>query len=230
MPPVNPTIHDLPNNERPRERLLQQGAKVVSNTELIAILLRTGTEQENALQLAQRLLSHFGGLHHLAQATPAELMNVRGLGSAKATQIAAALEIGNRLAASKPIERAQIKSAEDAAQLVMDMRYLTQENVRLILLDTNNRVMAIPTIYVGTANTSVLRISEILREVIIRNSTGFILVHNHPSGAPKPSPEDIILTRDLVRAGKLMDISVVDHLIIGERDWCSLREMGLGFA
>jgi DNA repair protein RadC len=119
MPPVNPTIHDLPNNERPRERLLQQGAKVVSNTELIAILLRTGTEQENALQLAQRLLSHFGGLHHLAQATPAELMNVRGLGSAKATQIAAALEIGNRLAASKPIERAQIKSAEDAAQLVM---------------------------------------------------------------------------------------------------------------
>lgn len=229
LPSKNTPITDLPPEDRPRERLLRNGPRALSNVELLAILLRTGTDNENVLQLAQRILSHFGGLHHLASVSPAELMNIRGLGEAKATQVTAALEIGNRLAASQPTERPQIRKAADAAQLVLDMRYLTQENVRLILLDSQNRVMAIPTVYIGTTNTSVLRVAEIFREAITRNSPALIVVHNHPAGDPVPSPEDITFTKDMVRAGELLDIHVTDHIIIGEREWRSLREMGLGF-
>lgn len=230
MPPKNTPLTDLPAEERPRERLLRNGPRALSNAELLAILLRTGSDNENVLRLAQRILSHFGGLHHLAGVSPAELMNIRGLGEAKAAQVAAALEIGNRLAASQPAERPQVRQAADAAQLVLDMRYLSQEHVRLILLDNQNRVMAIPTVYIGTNNTSVLRVAEVFREAITRNSPALIVVHNHPAGDPDPSPEDITFTRDMVRAGELLDIHVTDHIIIGEREWRSLRELGLGFS
>ena len=229
MPPKKSTIHDMPSTERPRERLINHGPKALSNAELLAILLRTGTAHENALNLAQRILTHFGGLHHLARITPAELTNIRGLGQAKAAQIAAALEIANRISASSPEERPKVQQAADAARLIMDMRYLTQEHVRLILLDTQSRLMAMPTVYIGTANTSVLRVSEMFREAITRNSPAIIIAHNHPSGDPTPSPEDITFTKDMIAAGKLLDITVVDHLIIGDRDWRSLREMGLAF-
>ncbi|MEM6283892.1 MAG: DNA repair protein RadC [Chloroflexota bacterium] len=232
MPPhpkKTPTISDMPAEDRPRERLLKHGSDALSTAELLAILLRTGTESENVIRLAERILSHFGGLHGLAKTHPAQLMKIHGLGEAKVTQIAAAVEIGNRLAATMPDERTAIRSARDAAKLVMDMRYLSQEHVRLILLDSASRVMAMPTIYIGTLNASVLRISEIFREAITRNSPAIILVHNHPDGSPNPSPEDVDLTRSVVSAGELLDIHIVDHIIIGDRDWRSLREMGLGF-
>jgi len=224
--PKNVPLNNLPEDERPRERLLKQGPRALSNAELLAILLRTGTESENVLRLATRILTQFGGLHQLAGASPAELMNIRGLGMAKASQVAAALEIGSRIAASVPPERQQIRSAEEAARLMLDMRYLAQEHVRLILLDTQNRVMATPTIYIGTTNASVLRISEIFREAITRNSPTVIVVHNHPAGEATPSPEDISFTEDLGRAGDLLDIHVMDHIIIGERDWLSMRQTG----
>ncbi|MEM6527366.1 MAG: DNA repair protein RadC [Chloroflexota bacterium] len=232
MPPhpkKTPTISDMPAEDRPRERLLKHGSDALSTAELLAILLRTGTESENVIRLAERILSHFGGLHGLAKTHPTQLMKIHGLGEAKVTQIAAAVEIGNRLAATMPDERTAIRSARDAAKLVMDMRYLSQEHVRLILLDSASRVMAMPTIYIGTLNASVLRISEIFREAITRNSPAIILVHNHPDGSPNPSPEDVDLTRSVVSAGELLDIHIVDHIIIGDRDWRSLREMGLGF-
>ncbi|MEO0563799.1 MAG: JAB domain-containing protein, partial [Chloroflexota bacterium] len=117
----------------------------------------------------------------------------------------------------------------DAANYAMSMRYLTQEHVRLLLLDNQSRLLASPTVYIGTNNTSVLRVSELFREAITRNSPAMVIVHNHPSGDPDPSPEDVNFTRDAVAAGKLLDIQVIDHIIIGERDWCSLRQMGLGF-
>lgn len=223
------TINDMPAAERPRERLLKHGADALSTAELIAILLRTGTDTENVVRLSERILAQFGGLHGLAKTHPAALLNVRGLGEAKVAQVMAALALGNRLAATKPDERTPVRSAADAAHLVLDMRYLPQEHVRLILLDSNSRVIATPTVYIGTLNASVLRISELFREAITRNSPALILAHNHPDGSPNPSPEDIELTRSLARAGELLDIQVIDHIIVGERDWRSLREMGVGF-
>jgi DNA repair protein RadC len=223
------SIHDMPDNERPRERLMHYGASALSNAELLAIILRTGTAQENVLHLAERILARYEGLQGLAQASPNELQDITGLGMAKATQIMAALEIGKRSITHSGNERPVIHAAADAARLVMDMGTLRQEQVRVILLDSGQRVIAIPTVYTGTINTSVLRVSEIFREAITRNSPAIILVHNHPSGDPSPSPEDIELTRTLIAAGNLLDIQVFDHLIIGQPGWVSLKEMRLGF-
>jgi DNA repair protein RadC len=219
----------MPDNERPRERLIQHGANALSTAELLAVILRTGTTGENVLHLAERLLARYQGLHGLAQTSPEELQQIPGLGAAKATQILAALEIGKRLVAYNGDERPLIHTAADAARLVADMGSLRQEQVRVILLDTARRVMAIPTVYIGTLNTSVLRVAEIFREAITRNSPAIILTHNHPSGDPSPSPEDIELTRTLVAAGNLLDIQLLDHLIIGQPRWASLKEMGLAF-
>jgi len=223
------SIQDMPGNERPRERLMQYGAAALSNAELLAIILRTGTAQENVLRLAERILVRYQGLHGLAQASADELQHLPGLGQAKATQILASLEIGKRLMGYNSDERPAIVSARDAAELVMDMGSLRQEQVRVILLDSARRVIAIPTVYIGTLNASVLRVSEIFREAITRNSPALILAHNHPSGDPAPSPQDIELTRTLAAAGSLLDIQVIDHLIIGQPRWVSLKEMGLGF-
>ena len=225
----NYTIHDMPSDDRPRERLLQQGADALSTTELLAIILRTGTSDENALQLAGRILAHHKGLQGLARIGADELAQIKGVGQAKAAQIIAALELGKRASLIQTDERPQIKQAEDAARLVLDMRHLQQEQIRVILLDNSRRVIAIPTVYIGTVNASVLRVSEIFREAIVRNSPAVILVHNHPSGNPMPSPEDINLTRTLIAAGELLDIQLIDHLIIAQDGWKSLRELGLGF-
>jgi DNA repair protein RadC len=226
----NLSIHDMPVAERPRERLLRLGAASLSTAELLAIILRTGTAEENVLHLCQRLLAHFDGLQGLAQATPADLQQIHGLGEAKVTQIVAALEIGRRLVAYTPQERPVIDNAADAARLLMDMGHLQQEHVRVMLLDMNRRVMATPTVYIGTLNASVLRVSEIFREAVTRNSPAIIVAHNHPSGDPSPSPEDIQITRTLIAAGKLLDITVVDHLIIGRQEWRSLKNLGLAFS
>jgi DNA repair protein RadC len=222
-------MHDIPDSERPRERLLTQGPGTLSNAELLAILLRTGTSEENVLHLAERLLAQFGGLQELAQVPYTELLGLKGLGGAKVAQIAAAFELGKRLITYDPFQRPVIREAEDAARLVADMRQLQQEHVRVILLDTSRCVIAIPTVYIGTLNASVLRVSEIFREAVIRNSPALIMVHNHPSGDPTPSPEDIDLTRTLIAAARLLDITLIDHLIIGRHDWSSMRKMGLAF-
>lgn len=223
------SMHDIPDSERPRERLLAQGPGALSNAELLAILLRTGTSEENVLHLAERLLAQFGGLQELAEASCAELLGLKGLGSAKVAQMSAAFELGKRLITYDPRQRPVIRNAEDAARLVADMRQLQQEHVRVILLDISRSVIAIPTVYIGTLNASVLRVSEVFREAVIRNSPALIMVHNHPSGDPKPSPEDIDLTRTLIAAARLLDITLVDHLIIGRHDWSSMRDMGLAF-
>ncbi len=228
-PEENLSIHDIPEADRPRERLLTQGANALSTAELLAIILRSGTAQENALRLAQRILAHYGSLQHLAQASAAELTQIKGLGDAKVAQMIAAIEFGKRLTTEKVPERPQITSAAEAAALVMDMGSLPQEHVRVILLDMARRVIAIPTIYIGTINASVLRVSEIFREAITRNVPAIILAHNHPSGDATPSPEDVDMTRTLISAGNLLDIILVDHLIIGHNHWVSLRTMGLAF-
>jgi DNA repair protein RadC len=223
------TMQSIPNEDRPRERLFANGASALSNAELLAIILRTGSAQENVIHLAERILAQHDGLHGLAQATPAELGKIRGLGEAKIAQIIAILELSRRLTAFRNSDRTAIRTSSDAAQLMSDMANLPQEHVRVILLDNSRRVIATPTVYMGTVNASVLRVSEVYREAIARNSTAIILIHNHPSGDPTPSPEDVELTRVLSSAGKLLDIQLMDHLIIAQQGWTSLKDLGLGF-
>lgn len=212
----------------PRGRLEKHGAPFLSDAELLAILLRMGSGEENALQVAERLLKDGQGLRGLARLSYAELADM--LGAARAASVLAALELGRRLISREGEERPVIRTAEDAARLIMlDMESLTQEHLRVILLDATRRVMSVPTVYIGSLNMTVVRIAEVFREAIIRNAPTVVLVHNHPSGDPTPSEEDFSLTEKLVEAGKLLDIMVLDHVIIGRGNWVSLRDTGLHF-
>ncbi len=223
-------ITDLHETERPRERLAAQGAQALSNAELLAILLRVGVQGENAVQMGQRLLQDMGGLSGLHRATFDEVCQQKGIGPAKAAQIKAAIELGRRLAASQPQERPQITSPADAAALVQyEMSALEQEELRVFLLDTRNRVLDIRTVYRGSLNSSQVRVGELFRDAIRKNAAAIIVAHNHPSGDPTPSPDDVAVTRAIVEAGKLLDISVLDHLVIGQGRFVSLKERGLGF-
>lgn len=226
----SPMIRDLSVSDRPRERLIEVGERALSTAELLAITIRTGVGGENVVRLSERLLIHFGGLPGLARASITELQMVKGIGPAKAIEIKAALEIGRRLLASAPEQRARVSSPADAANLLMsDMALLEQEHLRLILLDTRNQVLATPNVYKGSLNTSVIRVGELFRHAIKENAAAMIVAHNHPSGDPSPSPEDVRVTKQIVNAGKLLDIDLLDHLIIGHGRYVSLKERGLGF-
>ena len=226
-----PMIRDLPQGERPRERLKQYSAKQLSNTELIAILLRTGMQGENVLALSSRLLARFGGLAGLGRTTFGELCAERGLSEAKACQLLAALELGRRFVSLAPTERMVINSPEDVANLLMgEMAALDQEHLQVLLLNTRNEVLSVQEIYVGNVNTSVVRTAEVVRPAVRDNAPSIIVVHNHPSGDPTPSPEDVTITKDLLSASRLLGIELLDHLIIGSGNrFVSLKEKGLGF-
>ncbi|MCS7009943.1 MAG: DNA repair protein RadC [Anaerolineales bacterium] len=221
-------IADLPVSDRPRERLASLGPQALSNAELLAILLRVGVAGESAVQLGQRLLSEFGGLMGLHRAPFEDLCNQRGIGAAKAAQIKAAIELGRRLALETPEARPTVTSPADAAALVSyEMAGLEQEHLRVLLLDTRNRVLDIVEVYKGSVNSAQVRIGEVFRPAVRRNASALIVVHNHPSGDPTPSPEDIAITRAIIQAGKLLGIEVLDHLIVGQGRWISLKERGL---
>ncbi|MEI6289195.1 MAG: DNA repair protein RadC [Chloroflexota bacterium] len=224
-------ITDLQENDRPRERLYLHGPKVLSNAELIAILLRVGVPGENAVQVSQRLLYKFKGLGGLHRAPFDELCEQHGIGAAKAAQIKAAIELGRRLNEEGPAERPAINSPADAADLVRyEMSALEQEHLRVMLLDRRNKVMEISEIYRGSVNSSQVRVGEVFKEAVRKNASSLIIIHNHPSGDPTPSPDDVAVTRAIIQAGKLLDIDVLDHLVIGEGKWVSLKERGLGFS
>ena len=221
-------IRDLSENDRPRERLIEVGSRALSTAELLAIILRVGTKGISAVRLAERLLVDFGGLPGLSRTSVAALSSVNGIGPAKAVQIKAALELGRRMVASAPEERPKITSPADAANLLMsEMMFLEQEHLRVILLNTRNEVLSAPTIYQGSLNTSVVRVGELFKQAVRANAAALIVAHNHPSGDPSPSPEDINVTRQLVKAGKLLDISVLDHIVIGHQRYVSLKERQL---
>jgi DNA repair protein RadC len=223
-------IKDIPEGERPRERFREIGAGGMSQRELIAIILRTGSEKLNALQLADALLQKFNGLNGLARASLAEMTAVHGIGPAKAIEIKAALELGKRLAMSAQDSKPQIKTPADAAQMLMlHMGLLDQEEVRTLLLDTRNRVMASHMIYKGSLNAASMRTCEVFKEAVRSNAAAIIIAHNHPSGDPSPSAEDIAVTKTLASAGKLLDIEVLDHIVIAHNRYVSLKERGLGF-
>jgi len=223
-------IKDLARYDRPRERLARFGPAVLSNAELIAILLRTGIEGVNALQLAQKLLLDLGGLIGIHRAAYDQLRLVRGVGPAKAAQLEAAVELGRRLSIAEPGELPLVQSPEDAAALVMyEMGALEQEHLRVLILDTRNRVQRMVDVYHGSLNASLIRVGEVFRDAVRANAAAVIVAHNHPSGDPEPSPEDVQVTRAIVAAGKLLDIEVLDHLIIGKNRFISLKAKRLGF-
>lgn len=221
------TIRELPPEERPREKLAHWGASSLREYELLAILLRTGTAQMSALQLAQHLLQKFGGVRGVMHASVQELANIKGMGLAKATQIAAAMELGRRVALSQFHERPQIRSPEDVYQL-MHIQLLGErrEHFLAVMLDTKNRVVRTETISIGTLDSSLVHPREVYRVVIREGAACWIAVHNHPSGDPTPSPEDIAVTRRLKEAGELLGVELLDHLIIGDGNYTSLREKG----
>ncbi|GLV58298.1 UPF0758 protein [Dictyobacter sp. S3.2.2.5] len=224
-PAYHATVHDMPLDERPRERLQKHGAEMLTTAELLAIILRTGTQRENVIEVANKLITRYGGLAGLVSADLHELGSQHGLGPAKASQLKAALEIGKRLSVLQTEKRYQIRSADDAARLVrMEMMYLDHEEMHILLLDTKNQVIECVKRYKGTVNSSVLRIAEIMRPAITRNSPRIIVSHNHPSGDPSPSEEDIEVTYQLAEAGKLLDIELLDHIIIGNPHYISLKE------
>ena len=219
-------VRELPPQERPVSRLLRYGHGSLSNAEIIAAVLQT----PNALYQANTFLAKHHGLIGLARASLHELQEVNGVGPAQAARLRAAIELGRRMLIASPEDRIQVKSPADAANLMMmEMSTLEQEHMRLILLDSKNYVIDTPTMYVGNLNTSVIRVGELFREAIRQNCAAMIVVHNHPSGDPTPSPEDVSVTELITQAGHLLDIDVLDHLIIGQQRYVSLKERGLGF-
>lgn len=220
-------IRDMSPGEQPLNRLYQAGTQAVSDAELIAAVLQT----KDALDLAHELLQMAGGsLLRLPHLTRAQLKRLSGIGDAQAARLQAALELGKRVLVAAASEKPKVTSPADAANLLMyEMMNLEQEHLRLILLDTRNQVLATPTVYIGSLNTSVVRIGELFKQALIYNAAALIAAHNHPSHDPSPSPEDINVTRQLVRAGKLLDLEVLDHIIIGRNRYVSLKERGLGF-
>lgn len=221
-------IRDVPQEERPRERMLRYGPQALSNAELLAILLRTGTARESALSLAQRLLAESEGLEGLMKLSLSELMQKKGIGLAKAVQIKAGIELGRRIARERRLsEPVIIRTPRDAASYMMDeMRHLSQEHFVVLFLNTKNHVMGHETIFVGSLNASIVHPREVFLAAIRRHCASIICLHNHPSGDPNPSPEDREVTRRLVEAGKILGIDVLDHIIIGDQRYVSMKEKG----
>ncbi len=217
-----PTLKAL--RETPTARIYAVGASAASLVELLGAVLGNP-------DTALAMLNQFPTLEDIARASNAELEDVAGIGKSSAARIRAALELGRRLMSTMPHERPSITSPADAASLVMsEMSLLPQEELRIVLLDTRNRVQGIHTVYKGSLNTTMIRVAELFREAIRANCNAIIVLHNHPSGDVSPSPEDVAITKEIVSAGKLLSIEALDHLIIGANRFTSLRERGLGFS
>jgi len=224
-------LREMAPDERPRERLKLRGPASLSDGDLIAILLNTGLVGETVTDMSQRILAKHGGLRGLMLMELSELEAIKGLGEAKAVRLKAALELGRRLAILSPDQRPQIASPDDVANLVrIEMAALEQEQLRVVLLDTKHRVLSIRTVYQGSVNQAQVRVAEVYRDAVRQNAVALVAVHNHPSGDPTPSAADVALTAELDRAGKLLDVELLDHLVIGQGRWVSLRRLGLGFA
>jgi DNA repair protein RadC len=223
-------LRDLPPEERPRERLAMRGAAGLSAAELIGLVWGSGSPGRSAVQVATEALAAAGSLSNLAAASPPELEAISGVGGARAAQLAAAFELGRRLLADWPTGRLTVRAPRDLAdRLILQMGRLEREELRVVVLNTRNAVLAIETVYRGNVSTALVRVGELFRDAIRQHAAGLILVHNHPSGDPAPSPDDLHLTAEAVAAGRLLDVPVLDHLIIGHEAFISLRDRGVPF-
>jgi DNA repair protein RadC len=226
----HPTVHDLPPDERPRERLERLGASGLQTAELVAIMLGSGVRGENAIEVSARLLREFGGLGPLMAAELPQLVAQHGLGRARAIQLKAALELGRRAYTLAGHPRPQITGPADVATLLMaDLAYARQEQLHVLCLNNKNQVVYQELIYQGTVSHSQVRAAEVFRPAVVRTCPAIIVAHNHPSGDPTPSPEDVEATLLLRKAGELLDIELLDHIVIGEHQFVSLEEQRLGF-
>jgi DNA repair protein RadC len=223
-------IRELPAAERPRERLALRGAAGLTSAELIALVWGSGTRGRSATDLAEEALSRHDGLAGLARASELELAAIPGVGVARASQLVAAFELGRRLLADWPTGRWAVRTPSDVAdRLVLQMGRLEREELRVVLLNSKNVVLRVVTVYVGNVSASLVRVGELFRDAVRLNAAGLILVHNHPSGDPTPSPDDLHLTAEALAAGRLLDVEVLDHLVVGHDAWVSLRDRGVSF-
>jgi DNA repair protein RadC len=228
--PLRRSVRELPAAERPRQRLATGGAAGLSSSELIGLLWSAGARGSAVAAVAEDALVRCDGIAGLAAASPRELEQVPGVGPARAAQLTAAFELGRRAVIDWPSGRWTIRGPRDlASRLVADLGHLPREELRVVLLDTRNGVLAMPTIYRGNVSAALVRIAELFRDAVRLHASRLILVHNHPSGDPMPSPDDLHMTAEAVAAGRLLDIAVLDHLVIGHGAWVSLRDRGVSF-
>ncbi|WP_346895479.1 RadC family protein [Clostridium sp. UBA7503] len=221
-------IKDLPKNERPREKMLRYGAEYLSNSELLALILRTGTKEDSVLNLCDRLLSHCGGINGISSPSINDLKQVKGIGEVKATQVLAIAELAIRFNSFKSGEEHTVSSPKDVSNYMMrQMKGLKKEYFKLIMLNTKNIIISVKDISIGNLNSSIVHPREVFIEAIKLSSASVILCHNHPSGDPTPSKEDILITKRLKECGTLLGIEVLDHIIIGNEAYISLKEKGI---
>jgi DNA repair protein RadC len=224
------SVRDLPAAERPRERLALRGPGGLSAAELIAVVLGTGAAGRSAIDLAEDALARYASVGSLARATDAELAAIPGVGTARAARLAATFELGRRSVADWPSGRWTIRSPRDVAdRLLVEMGRLEREELRALSLNAKNVVQRVSTVYVGNVSASLVRVGELFRDAVRLDASGIVLCHNHPSGDPTPSPDDLHLTAEAIAAGRLLDVDVLDHIVIGHDAWISLRDRGVSF-
>ena len=220
------TIKEIPLNDRPREKMAANGAAALTDAELIAILLRTGTTEKSAIDIASEMTADGGLYKRLAGITRLnELTNIKGLGQAKAATVLAALEIGRRIASAKPIEKIHLSCPQDVAEFLMPrLRYAAREQFVVILLNGKNKVIGTEVVSEGSLSNSIVHPREVYAPALLHHAAAIMVAHNHPSGDPKPSDEDKEITRLLERSGKVLGISLIDHVIIGDGNYYSFLE------
>lgn len=222
-------IKALPRSERPVEKTITKGASALSNSELLAILLGSGTREKSAIGLAEDIISKDkSGISHLAESSVQELMSINGVGQSKAARIVAAVELGKRISTAPRVKRMGVESSDDIARLfIEDMRYEKREIFKALLLNPRGEIISIETVSVGELTSTLVHPREVFSQAVKRSAAGIVFVHNHPSGNPEPSEEDIKTTERLVACGKLLGIVVIDHIIIGDGQYCSMQSLGL---
>ncbi len=223
-------LRELPMEDRPRQRLERRGPEALTTPELIALLVGTGSPGRHAVALAAEAVAVQGGLSRLAAATPVELQSLPGIGAVRAARLRAAFELGRRLLADWPSGGLAVRAPRDLAErLIPQMGRLEREELRVVLLNTKNIVLGIETVYRGSVSAALVRVGELFHDAVRHHAAGLILAHNHPSGDPAPSPDDLHLTAEAVAAGRLLDVPVLDHLVIGHDSFVSLRDRGVPF-
>lgn len=222
-------IKALPRSERPVEKTITKGAAALSNSELLAILLGSGTREKSAIGLAEDIISKDkSGISYLAESSVQELMSINGIGQSKAARVVAAVELGKRISTAPRVKRMGVESSDDIARLfIEDMRYEKREIFKALLLNPRGEIISIETVSVGELTSTLVHPREVFSQAVKRSAAGIVFVHNHPSGNPEPSEEDIKTTERLVACGKLLGIVVIDHIIIGDGQYCSMQSLGL---
>ncbi len=222
------TVRDLPRQERPRERLQKFGAEALSAQELLALVIGRGIPKKSVMNIAQELLAKFGNIKSISQATIEELSQIKGIGLAKAAQIKASFELGRREELEPELRNFDIKDPEAVVKAIRaSIKDKAKEHFKLILLNPRNKIIGISTISIGTLNASLVHPREVFKDAITHSAASVVLAHNHPSGDPEPSEDDLTITKRLIEAGKILGIEVIDHIIITKNVFFSFKEKGL---